>query len=101
MLKYYLTLRISFPSTDEEIRRAYLHMVKRFPPERYPQEFAGISEAYEALKDETHRIRTAFLSFLHVNYPEEEIVALGRMSRLPGGQAGLRNLIEAERRSGS
>lgn len=100
MLKYYLTLRISFPSTDEEIRRAYLDMVKRFPPERHPREFAEISEAYEALKDETHRIRTAFLSFLHVNYPEDEILALGRMGSLHAGQAGLRDLIEAERKSG-
>lgn len=96
MLKYYLTLGISFPSTDEEIRRAYLEMVKRFPPERSPKEFAEISEAYEAIKDETQRIRTAFLGFLHVNYPEDEILALGRISRLHSGKAGLHDLIEAD-----
>jgi DnaJ-class molecular chaperone len=97
VLKYYLVLGVSFPSTDEEIRRAYLDMVKRFPPERNPQEFAAISEAYEALKDEAHRIRTSLLSFLHANYPEDDILALGRMSRLHAGQAGLRDLMEAER----
>ena len=99
MLKYFLTLRISFPSTDEEIRRAYLDMVKQFPPERYPREFGEISEAYEALKGEAHRIRTSLLSFLHVNYPEDELVTLGRMGSLHNGQAGLRDLIEAERRA--
>jgi len=100
MLKFYLALQIPFPSTDAEIRRAYLDMVKRFPPERNHQEFAQISEAYEALKDETHRIRTAFMGFLHSNYPEDEILALGRMGACGGGsRAGLRDLIEAERKA--
>lgn len=99
MLKYYLTLRIPYPATDEEVRRAYLEMVKRFPPERYPEEFAGISEAYEALKDETMRIHTALGGCINSNYPEEEILLAARLSRLYGGQVGLADLIAVEKQS--
>ena len=98
MLKYYLVLGIPFPSTDEEIRRAYLEKVKRFPPERNPKEFGEISEAYEALKSEDNRIRTSFMGFLHANYPEDEILTLGSIGRLHGGQVGLRDLIAVERK---
>lgn len=98
MLKYYLVLGIPFPSTDEEIRQAYISRVKRFAPERHPKEFGEISEAYEALKSEEHRIRTAFLGFFSAHDPEDDILALGRISCLHGGQVGLRDLMGAERK---
>lgn len=97
MLKHYLTLKISFPTTDEEVRRAYLTLVKRFPPERHPEMFARIAEAYEALKDETSRIRTELQGFSEVSYPEEEILLLGRLTEAYGNHIGLRELIEMEK----
>jgi curved DNA-binding protein CbpA len=44
-------------STDADIRKAYLAKVKEFPPEKAPEEFRAISEAYELIKDESSRIR--------------------------------------------
>lgn len=96
MLKYYLILGLSFPATEEEIRSAYLNLVKRFPPERFPKEFPAITEAYEALKDKTHRIRTAFQGCLYESYPEEDILALAGLTRYRSGQMGLRDLIKGE-----
>jgi curved DNA-binding protein CbpA len=98
MLKHYLTLKISFPATDQEVRQAYLDLVKRFSPERHPKAFARITEAYEALKDETVRIHTQLKGFADINYPEEEILLLGRLKKLYGSQIGLRDLIEADKR---
>jgi|GEM_PF-1453465 len=99
MLKYYMILGVPYPATDEQIRQAYLDMVKRFPPERNAEEFARISEAYEALKDETHRIHAMLDGFVKMSYPEDEIVLLGRLSRLRAGGIGLMDLIDAERGS--
>ena len=45
------------PETDDgAVRSAYLEAIKRFPPERYPERFTAISEAYQALKDEKSRL---------------------------------------------
>ena len=41
---------------DGTIRSAYLDAIKRFPPERYPERFTAISEAYQALRDEKSRL---------------------------------------------
>ncbi len=100
MIKYYMVLRVPFPATDEQVRQAYLEMVKRFPPERYPEEFARISEAYEALKDETSRIRTSIDSGVRgaTTNIEEEIVLLGRLTKLRGARLGLSALVEAEKK---
>jgi curved DNA-binding protein CbpA len=47
--------------SDEAIRQHYLEAVRRFPPERHPEEFRRIREAYEQLKDADSRL--AFLLF--------------------------------------
>lgn len=46
---------------DEVIRRHYLDAVRRFPPERCPEQFARIRAAYERIKDENARLE--FLLF--------------------------------------
>ena len=52
-------LGISAASTDEEIRAAYLAQVKRHPPEREPERFEEIRDAYAALRDTRGRLRRA------------------------------------------
>jgi hypothetical protein len=99
MLKQFLTLGVGYPTTDEEVRRAYLNLVKRYPPEHHPEEFARVAEAYEALRDETRRIHTALAGFLMLRYPEDEILDTARAGRLKCGRVGLTDLIRAERPS--
>lgn len=98
MLKHYLALGVSFPATDEEVRRAYLDLVKRFPPERHPEQFAEITEAYEALKDTTRRTHLMLEGFLQARYPEEEILLLDRLAKPKGNRIGLMDLVEMENR---
>jgi curved DNA-binding protein CbpA len=52
----YDTLGVSPEADDGTVRSAYLEAIKRFPPERYPERFTAISEAYQALKDEKSRM---------------------------------------------
>jgi curved DNA-binding protein CbpA len=98
MLKHYLVLGISFPTTNEEVRGAYLNLVKRFPPERYPEEFACITEAYEALKDATRRTHMMLEGFLQARYPEEEILLLDRLAKVDENRIGLMDLVKLENR---
>ena len=53
----YDRLGIETDADDQTVRSAYLEAIKRFPPERFPERFTAISEAYQALKDEDSRLR--------------------------------------------
>jgi curved DNA-binding protein CbpA len=43
-------------AAEEEIRAAYLRGVKEHPPERSPEEFERIRDAYESLRDPRRRM---------------------------------------------
>ena len=43
-------------SDDEEVRKAYLAKVRSFPPERFPEEFKQIRQAYELIASEKDRL---------------------------------------------
>jgi curved DNA-binding protein CbpA len=44
-------------SDDETIRRRYLSLVRAHTPERDPERFSAIREAYEILRDPIHRMQ--------------------------------------------
>ena len=50
-------LGISQDATDEDIRAAYLLKVKDYPPDRAPEQFEKIRDAYEILRDPRRRLR--------------------------------------------
>jgi curved DNA-binding protein CbpA len=52
----YLVLRVPPSASDAEIRRAYLHAIRLFPPESEPERFQTISHAYEQIRDEKSRL---------------------------------------------
>ena len=45
----------------EEIRMAYLRRVKEHPPDRHPEDFERIRDAYEVLRDPYQRTRRLIL----------------------------------------
>jgi hypothetical protein len=45
----YRTLRISREATPEEARAAYVRLVKRYPPEMFPEKFSEVREAYRQI----------------------------------------------------
>jgi curved DNA-binding protein CbpA len=47
----YAVLGLPADADDETIRRRYLELVKQFSPERHPDQFARIRQAYENLRD--------------------------------------------------
>lgn len=56
------TLGIPLNAREEEIRAAYLRKVKEHPPDRSPEEFEQIRDAYERLRDPRRRMRDMLLS---------------------------------------
>ncbi len=66
-------------SDDKSIKKAYLQMVKRYPPERFPAEFQRVRAAYERVKTLKDRIRFAVFD---TTLPEvEELILDIRASR--------------------
>lgn len=55
MKNYYSTLEVSTNASEIDIKRAYFNLVRRYPPDRYPDDFKKIREAYEILIDEQTR----------------------------------------------
>lgn len=52
----YQVLGVSTDMDDAAIRRRYLELVRQFPPEKCPQQFAEVREAYEQLRDPAQRL---------------------------------------------
>ncbi len=55
-------LGVGWKAGPEEIREAYLRKVKEHPPDRDPEEFEKIRDAYEILSDPRRRMRDLLLS---------------------------------------
>jgi curved DNA-binding protein CbpA len=53
----YAILGLPPDSDDETIRRRYLELVRRFPPEHHAEKFAAVRGAYESLRDLDTRLR--------------------------------------------
>jgi tetratricopeptide (TPR) repeat protein len=52
---FYAVLGVSKAASPDEIKRAYLALVRAYTPERAPEAFKRIREAYETLSDPTTR----------------------------------------------
>ncbi len=52
----YELLGIAPTADDKTIRSAYLELIKTYPPDRAPERFKEIANAYESIKDEKKRL---------------------------------------------
>lgn len=52
----YEVLQILPSSDDLQIKESYVRKVKEYPPERFPEEFKKIREAYEAISTPAKRV---------------------------------------------
>ena len=54
-MTYYETLGIQKDASRNDVKRAYFTLVKKYPPEKNPEEFKRIRKAYEILYDDSER----------------------------------------------
>jgi curved DNA-binding protein CbpA len=57
----FAVLGIEETADDEHVRAAYLEAVRRAPPDRDPEGFRRVREAYEAVRDEDRRLALRLL----------------------------------------
>ena len=54
----YEVLGLTANADEAAIRQAYLDLVRKFPPDRDPEQFARVRAAYDALRDPFVRIES-------------------------------------------
>jgi len=55
-------LGVAANAGDEEIRAAYLRKVREFPPDRAPDDFERVRDAYEVLRNPRKRLQRMLLA---------------------------------------
>jgi len=58
MLSDFFYLGLDPDATDQQIRKTYLGLVKRYPPETEPEIFSRITAAYERIKNQRARVHS-------------------------------------------
>ena len=58
----YAVLGVQTGASDDEIRKAYLSRVRSSPPDRDPEGFRKVREAYETLRTQTDRVAQSVLA---------------------------------------
>ena len=95
MLTHYLTLGLLPDASDKEIRNCYLQLVKKHTPEKDPERFRQITQAYEAVKDVRNRVRGKIFGGLTIQDYEEALLSLAKARTVRRRRAGLQELIQA------
>ena len=92
MKDYYHTLEIPASASFPEIKKAYFTLVRKFPPERFPEEFMRIREAYEVLIDE--KTRQQYDETDSLPEPVKKLVRHGKQALEAGNSEGVVRLLE-------
>jgi curved DNA-binding protein CbpA len=78
----FLVLDVPLDASDADVRAAYQSLLRRFPPERRPERFQIIQEAYQTLRTERDRWNWRLL---HLGGEHDgPLEALEDFARLPG-----------------
>jgi curved DNA-binding protein CbpA len=99
MLNYYFVLGLSPDASDEDIRNSYLRLVKKHTPEKDPEKFGKVTEAYEALKDKRKRIEMKIFGGLSAKDFESALLDLANSKEVRPRRALLDELFEAEEKA--
>jgi len=99
MLFNYLVFDLPHDATEDEIRQAYLENVKKYPPEKDPQRFRKLTQAYEDIKNNRIRIHNQLHPFENISNSEEKLFELGKVKLLKRIRMGLLDLINAQEKA--
>ncbi|MDM8516529.1 DnaJ domain-containing protein, partial [Desulfobacterales bacterium HSG16] len=84
-------------ASDEEIRTNYLRLVKEHTPEKDPDMFQKITEAYEAVKDVRKRVWGKLFRTLDLIESEPALIALAESVGSRRKRVGLETLFKMEK----
>ncbi len=101
MFMYYRTLGVSQDATDAQIREQYLSLVRQYTPEKHPEQFRDISDAYERIKDRRRRIHNRLFAFLEEKDVDRALDRIVGSVALERRRPTLDELLNAEPLSGA
>ena len=81
-------------ASEEEIRVAYLAKVKEFPPERFPEEFEKVRDAYDSLRDPRARAK-AMLDACDFSAPLVSLLDGHKQRRIFAGPQPWREVLKS------
>jgi hypothetical protein len=88
-------LGVAANASEDEVRSAYLEKVKQFPPDRSPEEFERIRDAYEKLRDPRSRAK-AMLIAPDTNLPLVSLVDSIKRRRIFAGPQPWREVLKSK-----
>lgn len=94
----FLVLDVAVDATDAEVRAAYQKLLHRFSPERRPDEFQMVQEAYEKLRTVSARWEWRLLHLEDGNIGP--LAAMDQFAAMPGrrrppGAAAMRSFLRS------
>lgn len=88
-------LGVSSKASLEEIRAAYLNKVKEYPPDRSPEEFEKVRDAYDALREPRNRFK-AMLRSNEFDGPLTSLLEGRKPARLFAGPRPWREVLKSK-----
>ena len=90
---YYAVLGVAPNATAEMIKQKYLENVRKYPPEKYPEEFKALRSAYDTLRDPESRRQYEVL-FKYGETVEDLLREAAQQKRHKTGTAKAKNLLQ-------
>ena len=85
MMNPFDVLGVDEAASDADVKKAYFQMVRQFTPEKHAERFKQIREAYDLLKDPSHRLEAEVFNFMKPSIdPVSEVAELPPI-QLDGG----------------
>ncbi len=100
MINHMLVLGLSPPVRREDVRSAYLRLVRAFPPSKHPERSAQVRAAYEALTDDRKRVESDIFWLSEYNDVSEALDALELAIDVSKPAVSLKSLLAAEKLAG-
>ncbi len=93
MLAFYI-LGLPDDADEEAVRRRYLELVRRHPPEKDPELFQRITAAYEAVRTRKQRVREILFQDALSIPVKERLRIMAEPSVLERRRLGLAELVQ-------
>ena len=87
----YQILEIPKSATQEEIKKAYFGLIKKYPPEKEPEKFKTIRAAYDSLKTPIKKAEADLFIFKE---PEEDFEFPDDMKQVYSSEINTEDILE-------
>jgi curved DNA-binding protein CbpA len=95
MLSDFFFLGLKPDATDQQIRKTYLELVKRYPPETEPETFSLITAAYERIKNQRVRVKSQLFDGMKNSDALTSLKSMLQTQNTTPKSAGLADLLDS------